>query len=528
MAKINKWGTIAAILILVLSCGMLFVPAHTALALIDTVYVNGDTGNDGWDGSSPINTDPGVGPVKTIAKGFSLVSTGGIVNVAAWTYTENLVFNRSFTLMGPGDGATSTIIDGGEGDCVLCVSGGSNISIGAFTIQNGKASEAAGGLGVYSGSTVSVNDCVIKDNVGRDGGGVGVYPGGWLGMVNCAITGNGGGGIHNDGGTADLTNCTISGNTASSSAYWVGGGIRNLGTSYAAMTLTNCTVVDNHATGSPGQGGGFYNDNYSTITFKNTIVANNTAVSGNNGYNNGGTVTSQGYNLDSEDSCGFNQLTDKINTDPLLGPLQGNGGPKYTLTHALLSGSPAIDAGTSDGAPATDQRGVARPKREAYDIGAYELDVIPDVVDDYSIKGSIKFFGWTGAKGIVIKEGQLRITYQGDDPHEIEGYFELPAGSIEGWPDSVPVEGYVGPLVYAKGKVKNTPRLSLLGEFGDYAPYVICIINGKIKWDKKTDTVKSIKCTINGYGSFGSDDPDDIGKPRSGQFEGKFTATPIP
>ena len=48
---------------------------------------------------------------------------------------------------------------------------------------------------------------------------------------------------------------------------------------------------------------------------------------------------------------------DQINTDPLLGPLQNNGGP--TLTHALLPGSPAIDAGDPNFTPPPfyDQRG---------------------------------------------------------------------------------------------------------------------------------------------------------------------------
>jgi hypothetical protein len=59
--------------------------------------------------------------------------------------------------------------------------------------------------------------------------------------------------------------------------------------------------------------------------------------------------------------------------DPLLGPLQDNGGP--TLTHALLDGSPALDAGTSDGAPPTDQRGV--PRDNPPDIGAYEVPDVP-------------------------------------------------------------------------------------------------------------------------------------------------------
>ena len=54
----------------------------------------------------------------------------------------------------------------------------------------------------------------------------------------------------------------------------------------------------------------------------------------------------------------------------LTGPLAENGGP--TLTHALLAGSPAINAGDDSACPATDQRGVARPQGPHCDIGSVE------------------------------------------------------------------------------------------------------------------------------------------------------------
>lgn len=82
-------------------------------------------------------------------------------------------------------------------------------------------------------------------------------------------------------------------------------------------------------------------------------------------------MTSLGHNLDSGSTCGFASPGDLSNTDPKLGPLQNNGG--FTATHALLPGSPAIDAGSPDCPPlAIDQRGVARPQGPACDIGAYE------------------------------------------------------------------------------------------------------------------------------------------------------------
>ena len=91
-------------------------------------------------------------------------------------------------------------------------------------------------------------------------------------------------------------------------------------------------------------------------------------MAGENIYNEGGTVTSLGHNLSSDGGGGF--LTgagDQINTDPLLGPLQDNGGP--TFTHRLLSGSPAINAGDPN-APARDQRYYCRSGLP--DIGALE------------------------------------------------------------------------------------------------------------------------------------------------------------
>ena len=75
-----------------------------------------------------------------------------------------------------------------------------------------------------------------------------------------------------------------------------------------------------------------------------TSQVGSTIFNGNR-ISNGGTTTSLGYNLSSDDGSGFFTATgDQINTDPMLGPLQDNGGP--TFTHAPLQGSPAIDAVT--------------------------------------------------------------------------------------------------------------------------------------------------------------------------------------
>ncbi|NIO68304.1 MAG: hypothetical protein GTN71_04430, partial [Anaerolineae bacterium] len=100
------------------------------------------------------------------------------------------------------------------------------------------------------------------------------------------------------------------------------------------------------------------------------VLLQNTIVAYNGTANCSGGLTSNGYNLDSGNTCGFSATGDQQNTDPLLGPLADNGGD--TLTHALLGGSPAIDKGTCVAGITTDQRGVTRPQGDDCDMGAYE------------------------------------------------------------------------------------------------------------------------------------------------------------
>ena len=147
-----------------------------------------------------------------------------------------------------------------------------------------------------------------------------------------------------------------------------GGGI------YGGFTITDSTFSGNTA----NQGGGIYTA--SAVQLGNTILKAGT--SGANILNNGGSVTSHGYNLSSDNGGGF--LTgpgDQINTDPLLGPLQNNGGP--TFTQELLTGSPAINAGDPNFTPPPfyDQRdfGYLRVYNGLVDIGSFEVQPLPTV-----------------------------------------------------------------------------------------------------------------------------------------------------
>ncbi|MGH2545172.1 MAG: choice-of-anchor Q domain-containing protein, partial [Ardenticatenaceae bacterium] len=193
-----------------------------------------------------------------------------------------------------------------------------------------------------------------------------------------------GGGLYSEG-TATLSASTVSGNTTGAGGSGgSGGGFGGSGGGIVAagtLTVTEGTISDN-STGSGGDGqvvgedgnGGGVAGNFA---LGNSILANNSAAG--DGPACDSTLTSQGYNLieDVSDCTITGDPTGNlIGIDPLLAPLTDNGGP--TATHALLSGSPAQDAGSCDAA--TDQRGLPRPvdlpaapnADDGCDMGAYE------------------------------------------------------------------------------------------------------------------------------------------------------------
>ena len=134
--------------------------------------------------------------------------------------------------------------------------------------------------------------------------------------------------------------------------------------------FTNTTIANDSVSGPAGETAVVEVRSGSTLSLLNTIVSSSTPAI--NCQTNGvGTLISAGHNLDNGSSCGFTQPGDLQNSNPEVAALADNGGPRWRPA-PLLQGSPAIDAGTNNGCPSTDARGVARPQGPACDIGAYE------------------------------------------------------------------------------------------------------------------------------------------------------------
>ena len=345
----------------------------------------------------------------TIRNGGTTAVGGGISNGGTLTLTESTVSGNAADNDGGGifnNAGTLTLINsivsgnnaGVDGGGIRNDPGGT-LTLTNSTVSGNAAGDDGGGIHNIAGATLTLtNSTVIGNDAGDDGGGI--RNAGTANLFSSTIVNNraglnasptnlGGGGVDNFGGTLTLTNSTVSGNIARTD----GGGIFiEMGT----VTSFSSTIANNRADANSdgsGIGGGVYNWSQQGATFKfqNTIIANNQVGSNRNNIRDcAGTLTSQGYNLmrtTPPGECNVAPVTgDLFSSDPILGPLQNNGGS--TQTHALLAGSPAIDAGNpnvgcvdSTGTPLpTDQRGLPRAfdgngdSRAVCDIGAFELN----------------------------------------------------------------------------------------------------------------------------------------------------------
>lgn len=326
--------------------GALAVGPAANVVLIDT-SLTGQTNSEGRGGSQRPTEPEAEGATYTITLTGVIVDGntaqgdgGGVYTASAMTATSSVVRNNSSTTNGGG------IYNEG------------NSSITNSTISANSA-EGGGGVFLTGSNTVTIRGSTLSGNSAVGGGGISGRAGMTLNMVNSTISGNTaddvGAGLYSNGSVV-LNFVTIAKNVSGSDSTTQGSGINM----FPASTTTN------------------------TLSMKNVLLADNMAgsdpaalVSANCGTTGGGIpVTSLGSNLSSDASCNawLIAATDLKSVDPMIGDLAPNGG--LTLTHALLAGSPALSAGTSDAAVTTDQRG--EPRESPPDIGAFELDNITE------------------------------------------------------------------------------------------------------------------------------------------------------
>jgi hypothetical protein len=284
--------------------------------------------------------------------------------------------------------------------------------------SNGGTGGSGGGIDAQSGVTsLTVNNSLFLNNAAVNstanlGGGSILQTVGTLTVTNSQFTGNttstNGGGVNFAGSTATISGSTLNNNQAARGGglFFAGTGTLAKGT---ASTLTNDTFVANtsitdggavtasasgdlvflndtlnaNTTGGNGGGVALVGGGAGKASLQNTNVALDTAGTGPDVFTAAGvTVTDKGGNFIGmlAGSTGFGAGT--LTGNPVLGPLQNNGGPVAGLpgyghvvqTEALRRGSTAIGKGLLAGAPGTDERGFVRLGGGATNpsIGAFE------------------------------------------------------------------------------------------------------------------------------------------------------------
>lgn len=382
------------------------------------------------------------------------ISGGGTLTLTNVTVSNNTTGNG---VTGTNGGS------GGRGGGIFFASGSltmTNCTVSGNTTGNGAAGTSGGASGggggdgagvLMNAGTLTMTNVVINGNHSGDAnfGGTGGVGGGLMTssgviskLANVTIsnnsTGNGGGGFTGQGGrgggianhgTMTVQSSTVSGNTTGNAGTTggdsggIGGGIFN----GAVLRLINSTVSGNNTSGFNAPGGGIHNNGSAMSVINSTITGNAAITQVGNGIHQGfftsgptriqnsivaqnvggpdmsGSFSSQGTNLigNADGATGFigSDLTGTTATplNAMLGPLADNGGP--TLTHALLAGSPALDAGNNFlaqdafGNPlVSDQRGTGRiddspdaGTTATVDIGAYEFHQTLETIGEKSI-----------------------------------------------------------------------------------------------------------------------------------------------
>jgi uncharacterized repeat protein (TIGR01451 family) len=429
-----------------------------AVAVLSLVMLTAQVATAAKPPSPPPSTvvtntnDSGPGSLRQVLvdapAGSTITFANNVSGVITLTSGE-LDATKDVTIHGPG--AQALAISGNHASRILFNPAGVTTTISGLTVRDGRmfCCQSGGGNpspyggGISNFGTLTIIDSTLSGNEAEFGGGAidnCGFCGGSLTIVTSKLEGNqsagAGGAIWNDSGTVNVTDTTLAGNHADSS----GGGVASVGTlriasstlhgntagsttqagsgggiaNWSTATVLNSTLVDNFASGAGGGGGAIQNLGNMTVTNATLSgngsggvgggiqgayglsLANSIVVQGDAGPNCQGVIDG-GNNISfpaSDISCpaGFSS------GDPVLEPLQANGGA--TFTEALGPGSAATDAGNnslcSSAVSGRDQRGAARGADGnadglgGCDIGAFELndaDLGVQVAASASVKG---------------------------------------------------------------------------------------------------------------------------------------------
>jgi hypothetical protein len=306
-----------------------------------------------------------IPPVSSIVGG-GVFASGGTLTITSCTLSDNhanfgagiFANNENLTI------TDSLISDNTAPNPAASSGGGINfaatkalkLTIRNSTIDSNSAGDSAGIVMDNPNGTAAQPSGIISDST----------------ISNNAATLEGGG-VFAEDAKLTMTNTTVSDNLVSSNAGQGAG----LLASTSKVTLNNVTIAGNSSAGFAG--GVDIDINNKTFVFSNTIIADNSAVTSPDCFAvSRQPITSHDYNLvgDTSGCTIVGKTTHDLTGNPMLGPLQNNGGT--TETNALLIGSPALGAGnpmtpngTGGHCAPTDQIGTARSTGDC-DVGAYQ------------------------------------------------------------------------------------------------------------------------------------------------------------
>jgi predicted outer membrane repeat protein len=298
------------ILILFLIVGVLSIANIEQSSASPIQYVNGNYGNDSYDGTSPTFISGYTGPKKTITESLYRVDSGGKIYLAKGTYKEHLNIGKNVIIIG--ENKYSTKIDGSNTGRVIFVNKNTNVKIYNCTIQRGKGTSVYEGGGIYNKGIMTIKNCIVQNNTAKWTAG-GIYSTGTMVINSCIIRYNkvsigesSVSGVANGGKSMTIINSTIERNTNgagifSNNGYLTisnckirynigkfGGGVTNFG---GTVSITKSLIAYNIATCLGGSdGGGVYSGGYLTKITYSTIYKNTAKHYGGGIFAAGGTL----------------------------------------------------------------------------------------------------------------------------------------------------------------------------------------------------------------------------------------------